>query len=98
MCRMMQPSEMINGGMMNGSMQDPVTHLLENRHTRFSPLEEESRLTCMSGMLAFARRPNEPINSMLARYETIRTRVAPLKTPATKVSNSHQALDDGEAE
>ena len=53
---------------------DPVTYLLGSLHAWFSALEEESRLTCMTEMLAFARRPGESINAVLARDETVRQR------------------------
>ena len=41
---------------------------------RFSNLNEETRLLSMTEMLAFARRPGENINAMLARYEVVRQR------------------------
>ena len=37
---------------------------------------EESSITAMTEMLAFARRSGENINSLLARYETVRQRAA----------------------
>ena len=74
MARMITPQEMVNGGVQNGVAVDPVTYLMGALHQRFSALEEESRLTCMTEMLAFARRPGETINSLLARYETVRQR------------------------
>ena len=39
-------------------------------------LEEESRLTAMTEMLAFARRHGEGIDARLARYEIVRQRAA----------------------
>ena len=74
--RMITPQEMINGGMLNGVMVDPVTYLLGALHAKFSQLEEESRLTAMTEMLAFARRNGESINALLARYEVVRQRAA----------------------
>ena len=65
---------MMHGGMLSGMMVDPVTFLLGNLHQRYSALEEESRLTAMTEMLAFQRRPGENINSLLARYDTARQR------------------------
>ena len=64
--RMMTPQEMMNGGIQNGIQADPVTYLLGALHVRFSALEEESRLTCMTEMLAFARLPGENSNTLLA--------------------------------
>jgi len=76
MARQITPQEMMQGGVQNGVLVDPVTYLLGALHARFSALEEESRLTCMTEMLAFARRPGENINSLLSRYETVRQRAA----------------------
>ncbi len=39
---------------------------------RFAALGEEARLATMTEMLAFARRPGETINALLARYEIAR--------------------------
>ena len=76
MARMITPQEMVNGGMRNGVQVDPVTYLLGAIHARFAALEEESRITCMTEMLAFTRKPGENINALLARYETVRQRAA----------------------
>ena len=73
---MISPNEIMHGGMQNGVHVDPVTYVLAGLHARFSPLEEESRLTAMTEMMAFARRPGETINSVLSRYETVRQRAA----------------------
>jgi hypothetical protein len=43
---------------------------------RFANLEEESRLQSMTEMLAFARKPGENVNALLARYEVVRQRAA----------------------
>ena len=67
---------MINGGVLNGALRDPVTFLLGSLHAKFSALEEESRLSAMTEMLAFARRPSESIDALLARYEVVRQRAA----------------------
>ena len=74
--RMISPQEMMTGGIQNGIQVDPVTYLLGALHARFSALEEESRLTCMTEMLAFTRHGGENINSLLARYDTVRHRAA----------------------
>ena len=76
MARMITPQEMMNGGMLNGVMVDAVTYLLGSLHAKFSALEEESRLSAMTEMLAFARKPGETINGLLARYEVVRQRAA----------------------
>ena len=76
MARMITPQEMMNGEMLNGVQVDPVTHLPGLLHARFSQLEEESRLTAMTEMLAFHRKSGETINALLARYEVVRQRAA----------------------
>ena len=76
MARCITPQEMIHGGVRNGQQLDPVTYLIGALHAKFAALEEESRLQCMTEMLAFTRRPNETINAVLARYETVRQRAA----------------------
>ena len=76
MARMITPQEMAAGGVRNGVHVDPVTYLLGALHLRFGALEEESRLTVMTDMLAFSRKPGENINNLLARYETVRQRAA----------------------
>ena len=78
MAHMITPQEMYHGGSFEpgGEIVDPVTYLLGSLHARFSALEEESSITAMTEMLAFARRPGENVNSLLARYETVRQRAA----------------------
>ena len=67
MARMITPQEMVLGGVRNGVALDPVTYLLGAPHNRFAALEEESRLACMTEMLAFQCKPNESVNALLAR-------------------------------
>ena len=76
MARMITPQELIFGGIRNGIQVDPVTYLLAGIHSRYAALEEESRLTCMTEMLAFHRKPGENISTLLARYEVVRQRAA----------------------
>ena len=71
MARMITPQELTVGGVRNGVQMDPVTYLLAGIHARFAALEEESRLSCMTEMLAFQRKPHENINALLARYEIV---------------------------
>jgi hypothetical protein len=70
--REMAPQEMELGGQRNRQLARLVGAL----HARFASLEEESRPTNMTEMLAFNRRPGENLNSLLARYETVRQRAA----------------------
>ena len=74
--RMITPQELMVGGMNNGVMVDPVTYVIAGLHARFSPLEEESRLSAMTEMMAFTRKPGESINAVLSRYEVVRQRAA----------------------
>ena len=74
--RMITPQELMNGGLHNGVMVDPVTYVIAGLHARFSPLEEESRLSAMTEMMAFTRKPGESINAVLSRYEVVRQRAA----------------------
>ena len=76
MARMITPQEILQGGMRNGVMVDPVTYLLASLQDRFAALDEEARLACMTEMLAFSRRSGESINALLARYEIVRQRAA----------------------
>ena len=53
---------------------DPVTYIVAGLHQNFAQFDEENRLQSLSEFLGFHRRSGETINSMLARYELIRTR------------------------
>jgi hypothetical protein len=55
--RRMTPQEMALGGQRNGQKVDPVAYLLRALHARFASLEEQSRLTSTTEMLAFQARP-----------------------------------------
>ena len=72
----MKPQEMMRGCILNGVHDDPATYLLGGLHAKFPALEEESRLAAMTEMLAFARKPGEHINQLLARYDPVRHRAA----------------------
>ncbi len=61
MARMMTPQEMTLGGVRNDIAVVPVTLLPSGLHSRFAALEEESRLTSMTEMLGFYRRPSEGV-------------------------------------
>jgi hypothetical protein len=76
MSRMITPQEMANGGVVNGQMIDPVSYLLHALQGRYAALDEETRLSSMTEMLAFARRSGEGINSLLSRFEVVRQRAA----------------------
>ena len=66
----------MHGGIINGQQLAPVSHLITGLHTRFALLDEESRLSAMTDMLAFSRRPRDGQNALLSRYEVVRQRAA----------------------
>ena len=70
------PQEIMNGGIINGVALGPVSYIITGLHNRLALLNEEARLSAMTDMLAFARRPHETISSRLSRYEVVRQRAA----------------------
>ena len=50
--------------------------MIRRLQERFGPLQEESRLTAMTEMLAFTRRPGESVSALLMRYDVVRQRAA----------------------
>ena len=64
------------GGQRNGVQLDPVTYLISNLFARFAGLGEESRISAMNDMWNLRRKHGEPIDMVLARYETVRQRAA----------------------
>ena len=69
--RQMTPAEMMNGGVVDGNPVDPVTLLFHGLQERFAPLTEETRLAALTSFMSFQRRPNERINELLTRFETV---------------------------
>ena len=77
MCRSLRHDELVRGGIIPGHGQvDPVTYLLHGLQLRFAQLGEESRLTAMTDFMAFRRQDREGIDTMLARFDTMRLRAA----------------------
>jgi len=72
LARTITPQEILQGGVINGIQYDPVSYIVYGLHQRFAQLGEESRLIAMTDMINFSRRPNEAINDLLTRYETVR--------------------------
>ena len=66
--------EIMNGGIHNGVAYDPVGYIIAGLRSRFGQLDEETRMSAMNEMLAFARRPGENINMILSRYDLVRGR------------------------
>ena len=76
MGRMITPPEIMQGGMRNGVQLDPVTYLLAALQDRFAALDEETRLSSMTELMAFHRHSGESVNALLSRYEIVRQRAA----------------------
>ena len=58
------------------NLLDPVIYLINNQFARFAELGEESRISAMNDMWNFQRKHGEPIDTVLARSETVRQRAA----------------------
>ena len=77
MTRTLTAQEIIRGGVIPGQGHvDPVTFLLHGLQMRFAQLGEETRLEAMTAMMSFRRNDREPIDDMLARFDTLRVRAA----------------------
>ena len=74
LARNMTFNDMTQGGVVGGQQQDPVTFLLTHLAQNFAPLGEESRLRYVNDLMNFDRKPNEGIDSLLARFMTVRFR------------------------
>ena len=55
------PNEIMNGGMSDGMLLDPLSYLVVGLHVRFAPPGEETRLQAMTGLLGVGRRSSEGI-------------------------------------
>lgn len=58
----------------NGQQLDPVSFLIHGLSERFSPLDDEIRIRAAQDLLHFSRKGNEPVDVLIARFETIRGR------------------------
>ena len=74
LARTMTPQEIFHGGVVNGNQLDPVSYLIHGLSQRFSPLDDEIRIRAAQDLLHFQRRGNEPVDVLITRFETIRTR------------------------
>ena len=74
LARTLTPQEIFNGGMVNGQQLDPVSFLIHGLSERFSPLDDEIRIRAAQDLLHFGRKGNEPVDVLIARFETIRGR------------------------
>lgn len=74
LARTLTPQEIFNGGLVNGQQLDPVSFLIHGLSERFSPLDDEIRIRAAQDLLHFSRKGNEPVDVLIARFETIRGR------------------------
>ena len=72
--RTITPYEMSQGGVINGVQLDPLTYIVERLRERFAPLDTETRMNAMTELIAFQRRPNETIDSLITRFDLVRHR------------------------
>ena len=63
---------LLQGGIINGIVADPVTFLMHHLGERFAPLGEESRLQATTALFGFQRQHNARIDSVLQRFDSIR--------------------------
>ena len=64
----------IGGGMINGQRADPMTWLMHQLYEHYGQLGEEVQLAAMRDLMEFGRRPNERVDELLARFDTVRNR------------------------
>ena len=74
LARTLTPQEIFQGGIVNGQQLDPVSFLIHGLSVRFSPLDDEIRIRAAQDLLHFQRRGNEPVDVLVTRFETIRSR------------------------
>ena len=55
---------------------DPLTFLMHALQERFGNLGEEVRVQAVTELMSFNRKGNEPIDSLLVRFDSVRTRAA----------------------
>ena len=72
--RSISGTEILNGGVFEGTFRDPVSYVIAGLRSRFGQLEEESTLAAMTEMLGFVRHRDESINQVLSRFELVRGR------------------------
>lgn len=81
--RQMTFEEITGGGMITDeqgvqAQADPLSYLLWHLAHRFAPLGEESRLQAMGELYNFSKKPNETIDSLITRFESVRHRARTL--------------------
>ena len=74
--RQLPPAVIIAGGSINGVQVDPVTYLMHELSSRFGRMSEEVRLESLRSLFEFHSKPNERIDTLLERFDTVRARAA----------------------
>ena len=74
--RNMTPTEMKEGGLVNGIQYDPVSLLIRSLEQRFGELEDETRLAAMNEFQSFRMHPGEKFDAFISRYEISRNRAS----------------------
>ena len=72
--RTLTPTEVYQGGIVNGQQLDPISYLLHGLSVRFGPLEDEVRLRAAQDLLNFTRRNGEGTDNLLSRFEIVHQR------------------------
>eukprot|EP00435_Cladocopium_sp_Y103_P018732 s696_g4.t1 len=74
--RQIPPQAIVDGGLIHGVQVDPLTYLMHALQERFGNLGEEVRVQAITELMGFNRKGNEPIDSLLVRFDSIRSRAA----------------------
>ena len=74
--RQIPPQIIVQGGVINGTQVDPLTYLMHSLQERFGNLGEEVRVQAVTELMTFQRKHHEPIDSLLVRFEAVRSRSA----------------------
>ena len=68
----MPAQAILYGGFLNGAQVDPMTYLMHALGEKYAQLGEEVRLTAITDFLNFSRGPQEHVDELLARFDTVR--------------------------
>ena len=74
--RQIPPQIIVQGGVINGTQVDPLTYLMHSLQERFGNLGEEVHVQAVTELMTFQRKHHEPIDSLLVRFEAVRSRSA----------------------
>ena len=67
---------LIQGGLINGALTDPMTYVMHTLAENFAVLGEEQRLHVLTELMTFTRKPGELTDQLLTRFDAVRTRAA----------------------